>query len=68
MPRVDRIYVDTNVCVLLFERRDELSNSLAELFLVDRSGRDPLLATSELTLAELLVDPYRRKDDADTDV
>ncbi len=63
MPKVNRIYVDTNVFILLFERRDELSNQLAELFLIDRTGKEPLLATSELTLAELLVDPYRRNDD-----
>jgi predicted nucleic acid-binding protein len=63
MTTVGRIYVDTNVFILLFEGRDELSNLLAELFLINRTGREPLLATSELTLAELLVDPYRRNDE-----
>ena len=63
MPRVDRLYVDTNVFIDLFERSDELSGLLAELFLVERNGREPFLATSELTVAELLVDPIRRGDD-----
>ena len=63
MPKVDRLYVDSNVFILLFEGGGELSDHLAELFFADRTGRDPFLATSELTIAELLVDPYRRKDD-----
>ena len=63
MPRVERLYVDTNVFIDLFERSDELSSLLAELFLVDRAGKEPFLATSELTVAELLVDPYGREDD-----
>jgi uncharacterized protein len=63
MPVVDRLYVDTNVFIRLFEGSDELSGELARLFLVDRGERDPFLVTSELTLAELLVDPYRREDE-----
>jgi predicted nucleic acid-binding protein len=63
MPQVDRLYVDANVFILLFEGSGELSDHLAELFSSVRSGREPFLATSELTVAELLVDPYRRKDD-----
>ena len=67
MQKVSRIYVDTNVFILLFERRDKVSNLLAELFLIDRTGRESLLATSELTLAELLVDPHLREPGAHGD-
>lgn len=63
MAAVHRVYVDTNVFIHLFEGRDEVAASLARLFLTERTGREPFLATSELTLAELLVEPYRRKDD-----
>jgi predicted nucleic acid-binding protein len=63
MPRVNRLYIDTNVFIRLFESSDEISRLLAELFLADRTGRETFLATSEITLAELLVEPYRRKED-----
>lgn len=33
------------------------------MFLVERPGRAPFLATSELTLAETLVKPYRNSDE-----
>ena len=54
MAQVDRLYVDTNVFVRLFESSDEISRLLVELFLAERTGGETFLATSELTLAELL--------------
>ena len=62
MPKVHRLYIDTNVFIRLFESNDESSGLLAELFLAERTGRETFLATSEITLAELLVEPYRRKE------
>src|SRR3972149_5254182 len=58
---VSRLYVDANVYIRLFEGTDELSRVLSELFSIDRNS-EPYLATSELTLAEVLVLPTRRKD------
>jgi predicted nucleic acid-binding protein len=55
----DRLYVDANVFVRLFEGNDKLSAALARLFLREPTGQRPLLATSELTFAELVVVPIR---------
>ena len=63
MVTVRRLYVDTNVFIRLFEGSDELVDHLRDLFLAERNGGKPFLTTSELTLAELLVNPYRRNDD-----
>lgn len=58
-----RLYVDTNIFIRLFEGNDALTYALAELFLFERPGDEPFLATSELTLAEALVTPYRNSDE-----
>jgi uncharacterized protein len=63
MPQVTRVYVDSNVFIHLFERSDELSDQLGELFLAEHPRAEPFLTTSELTVAELLVGPMRREDD-----
>ena len=52
-----RIYLDTNVFIRAFEGTDDLSRALIGLFATEVP--QPFLATSELTLAELLVHPYR---------
>jgi predicted nucleic acid-binding protein len=62
MVAVSRLYVDTNIFIRLFEHNDELSRALTALFTAQRSGR-PFLATSELTLAELLVTPFKEGND-----
>ena len=62
MEAVSRLYVDANILVHLVEHRDDLSKALVNLFTAQRAGR-PFLATSELTLAEVLVGPYRERDD-----
>lgn len=58
-----RLYVDTNIFIRLFEGNDALTDALAELFLIERPDSQPFLATSELTLAEALVKPYRKSDE-----
>lgn len=57
-----RIYLDTNVFVLAFEgaRDDPLARALIDLFAGSAvNGGKPPLTTSEITLAEILVHPYR---------
>lgn len=54
-----RVYLDTNVFITAFERKDVLSILLEELFARRNSGGTPQFVTSELTLSELLVLPYR---------
>lgn len=63
MAGIHRLYVDANIFIRLFEGNDELSRTLTDLFLIERTDKEPFLATSELTLAELLVKPYRESDD-----
>lgn len=54
-------YVDTNVLVAMLERDDERAHELLDLF--DSAPADTeTFITSELTLAELLVLPYRESD------
>ncbi|KFL30455.1 hypothetical protein JP75_14820 [Devosia riboflavina] len=53
-----RIYVDTNVFIALKETGGNLGLKLVELLARAPIGPNPLLATSELTLAELLTKPY----------
>lgn len=63
MATPDRLYVDANIFIRLFEGNDDLSAALGELFLREPKGARPFLATSELTLAELLVVPCREGND-----
>ena len=56
-------YLDTNIFIKAFEGRDEQSRALLELFSQEPPSGFTPFATSELTLAELLVGPYRRNDD-----
>lgn len=63
MVRINRLYLDTNIFIALAEGADDLSR--APWGLVDSQRPDEsFLCTSELTLAELVVLPYRQKDDA----
>lgn len=56
-----KAYLDTNVFIRAFEGDDEISHVLVNLMAIDVAYA--ALATSELTLAELLVHPYRQQDD-----
>jgi predicted nucleic acid-binding protein len=60
---VGRLYLDANILILLGEGRDERAALLTELAAAQPSGETPFLCTSELTLAEVLVKPYRENDD-----
>lgn len=62
MVRITRLYLDTNILIALAEGEDDVSDALKQL--VSRSGAPVLvLFTSELTLAELIVRPYREQND-----
>jgi len=62
---IRRIYLDANIFIKLFESDDEIAHLLGQL--VERAGRRSVapLATSELTLAEVLVAPTS---DGDTEL
>jgi len=57
------IYLDTNIFIMAFEIRSEVSDQLTQIF--DRLDGQPeaCLVTSELTLSELLVRPIRENDE-----
>lgn len=58
-----KLYLDTNVFIGTFEGSDALSRALTDLLALDTRDGQHGFATSELTLAELLVHPYRYQDD-----
>ncbi|MEF0939848.1 type II toxin-antitoxin system VapC family toxin [Rhizobium sp. BR 362] len=62
MEDVGRIYLDTNIFIIAFERRDEIGDMLLQSFVAAGRRHAKLFVTSELTLAELLVTPYRNGD------
>lgn len=64
MQGVSRIYLDTNIFIIAFERRDKTSDILSQLFVAGDGYAEPRFVTSELTLSELLVTPYRQNDDS----
>jgi predicted nucleic acid-binding protein len=55
-----RLYIDSNAFISAFEKSDAVSERLRELFL-RRPGQVPLLVTSILAVAELLVKPIALK-------
>lgn len=63
MGSTDRFYVDANVIIRLLEGSDDLSNALSRLFVTETERARPRFATSELTIAEVLVVPYRDGND-----
>jgi predicted nucleic acid-binding protein len=62
MADVERIYLDTNIFIAAFEARTELSATLRKLLSGASPLKDARFTTSEMTLAELLVLPFRRND------
>lgn len=58
MTPLGRLYLDTNVFIAMAEGTDELSDQLFAMAGEQIPG-ESLLCTSELTLAELVVQPYR---------
>ena len=63
MEFVQRLYVDANIFIYMFESEDDRAEKLRELFLVEHPGEKPFLTTSELTLSETLVGAYRKTDE-----
>ena len=57
-----RVYLDTNIFILAFEKKDASGSMLSNLFAVGKEYSHRLFVTSELTLSELLVLPYRTND------
>jgi predicted nucleic acid-binding protein len=58
MSAVRRIYVDTNIYIIMFESKDERQNRLTDA-LIPKSPDDFSLVASLLTYAELLVGPLK---------
>jgi predicted nucleic acid-binding protein len=63
MIAVERVYLDTNVFIMLSEKTLRLQQLLVEMISAQPIGKPPIFATSELTLSELLVKPYQNGDD-----
>jgi predicted nucleic acid-binding protein len=55
-----RLYLDANIFILAFENNNDISRKLLELVSLNENTKLKFLATSELTLAELMVDPVRK--------
>jgi predicted nucleic acid-binding protein len=55
-----RLYVDTNIFIYAFENNDALAKKLLQLISLNEGRKRPFLATSELVLAELMVDPLKK--------
>jgi predicted nucleic acid-binding protein len=62
MASIARLYLDTNVFIAMAEGADDLSSELYGLVGAQRPEQ-AFLCTSELSLAELLVQPYRDEND-----
>jgi predicted nucleic acid-binding protein len=54
-----RLYLDANIVIYAFENTDEISERLRSLIAAASSPQHRFLATSELTLAEIVVVPLR---------
>lgn len=63
MDAIDRLYLDANIFILLGEGCGEIASLLYELISLPAAGLLPFFCTSEMTLAELLVRPYRERND-----
>ncbi|MDE1160035.1 MAG: type II toxin-antitoxin system VapC family toxin [Neorhizobium sp.] len=62
MAGIERIYLDTNLFIAAFERKDALGIRFGELFTASRQAGHKAFVTSELTLSEVLVGPCRNRD------
>ena len=59
MIAVERVYLDTNVFIMLSEKNHRLQQLLVQMISAQPFGKPPKFATSELTLSELLVKPHQ---------
>jgi predicted nucleic acid-binding protein len=55
-----RLYIDTNIFIYAFENNDALAKKLLQVISLNEGRKQPFLATSEIVLAELMVDPLRK--------
>ncbi|WJH41844.1 type II toxin-antitoxin system VapC family toxin [Aliirhizobium terrae] len=62
MQGVGRLYLDTNVFIAAFEAEGVVAEKAAKLISEAKAKPQKSLVTSEMTLAELLVLPFRRSD------
>ena len=60
MDQVGRIYLDTNLFILAFETESDVAVKAALIMSKAKAQNPTRFVTSELTLAELLVLPYRQ--------
>lgn len=60
---VSRLYLDANILIMLGEGKGEIADLLTELAAQQEPEPTPFLCTSELSLAEILVVPYRENND-----
>lgn len=58
-----RIYLDTNIFIAAFERRDASSDRLRDFLNAFAASATQVFCTSELTLSELLVIPLRDRNE-----
>jgi predicted nucleic acid-binding protein len=63
MAAINRIYLDTNIFIMAFEGREKPGGLLLQLLETSKNFSQPIFFTSQLTLSELLVVPYRNADD-----
>ncbi|WP_048645353.1 type II toxin-antitoxin system VapC family toxin [Nitratireductor soli] len=63
MEAIKRLYLDTNVFIELGEGEDARQQLLYDIVASQAAGEPLFLCTCELTLAELLVRPYRDRND-----
>lgn len=62
MRDLGRIYLDTNIFVMAFETHGDLASQVTQLLSAAPIDAPPSFVTSELTISELLVMPYRNGD------
>lgn len=60
---ITRLYLDTNVFIRAFEGKDDVATALRAMLTSHPDAAEPFLITSELTSMELLVQPYRERDE-----
>jgi predicted nucleic acid-binding protein len=61
MKEFSRLYLDANIFIAIFEKQDEISIRLRSMLRQTQPVMPTSLVTSGLTLAETLVEPYRKR-------
>lgn len=61
-----RLYLDANIFIYAFENDDAVAKKLLELVSLESIAK--FLVTSEFTLSELMVDPFRKNDERLIDI